>query len=131
MRDGEPGPEAMLGTNEACFSCHMEMRGPFPYEHPATLDFSAEEGGCLSCHDPHGSFVPRLLRQPVASPHNPLCSQCHLVPGHNMNARHGTAWAGVACTECHADTHGSYTSRLFFTPDLEAQGCFAAGCHQE
>jgi hypothetical protein len=51
------------------------------------------------------------------------------VPLHNYNSQHGDAWAGVACAECHTDIHGSYTSRIFATPALEAQGCFAAGCH--
>jgi hypothetical protein len=27
------------------------------------------------------------------------------------------------------DIHGSYSNRLYLTPALEAQGCFAVGCH--
>ncbi|NNE09939.1 MAG: hypothetical protein HKN20_15370 [Gemmatimonadetes bacterium] len=117
------------GTN-VCMECHAEFQGPFPYEHPATLDYSTEEGGCLTCHDPHGSFLPRMLTQPYEAPHFQLCSQCHAVPGHNMNSVHGTAWAGVPCSDCHTDIHGSYVSRLFLSETLEGEGCFNVGCHK-
>jgi len=118
------------GTGGVCFQCHMQFRGPFPHEHPATLDFSTEEGGCLNCHDPHGSPLPKMLNQPLDAPHFPLCHQCHFVPGHYFNSFHGDRWAGMACTLCHVDIHGSYTSPRFFGPHLQAQGCFVAGCHQ-
>jgi DmsE family decaheme c-type cytochrome len=121
---------SLHGTDEVCFRCHPQFQGPFPYEHQATLDFSTEDGGCLNCHDAHGSALPRMLHQPLDPPHFPLCHQCHLVPGHNFNPQHGDRWAGVECTVCHVDIHGSYTNRLFFGPDLADQGCFDAGCHQ-
>ena len=124
-------PLARRGRNEACFTCHAEFQGPFPFEHQATVDWSTEEGGCVTCHDPHGSYLPRMLTQPYEAPHFQLCSQCHVVPKHNFNSQHGTDWAGVSCSECHSDIHGSYTSRLFLTPTLEAQGCFVAGCHSQ
>ena len=118
------------GTNSSCTSCHAEFQGPFPFEHQAAVDYSTEEGGCQACHDPHGSYLPRLLKQPYEPPHYQLCSQCHAVPRHNNNTFHGTTWAGVACNECHTDTHGSFTSRLFLSEELKPQGCFNVGCHQ-
>jgi predicted CXXCH cytochrome family protein len=119
------------GTNATCASCHLEFQGPFPFEHQATVDYSTEEGGCITCHDPHGSYLPRMLKQPYQSPHYQLCSQCHVVPPkHNSNSFHGTIWSGVSCSECHTDIHGSYTSRLFLTPALQGQGCINVGCHQ-
>jgi DmsE family decaheme c-type cytochrome len=120
---------SLNGTN-MCFKCHGEMAGPFPYEHEATLDFSTQEGGCLSCHAAHGSGHPRLLLQPYDPPHYQLCSQCHTVPRHNLNSMHGTQWSGVPCNDCHTDIHGSYTSRLFLSESLAGQGCFNVGCHQ-
>ena len=120
---------SLRGRNEACFQCHGELRGPFPHEHQATLDYSTAEGGCLTCHDPHGSYEPVLLKQPYEPPHFQLCTQCHAVPRHNYNNQHGSDFSGVACAECHTDVHGSYTSRLFLSPTLEAQGCFSVGCH--
>jgi DmsE family decaheme c-type cytochrome len=117
------------GTN-VCMKCHGEFEGPFPYEHQATVDYSTEEGGCVSCHDPHGSFLPRMLKQPYEAPHYQLCTQCHAVPRHNSNTMHGTDWAGVPCNDCHTDIHGSYASRLFLSETLEGEGCFNVGCHK-
>lgn len=123
------GREVMsyAGTNALCFQCHRQFQGPFPYEHQATLDFSTEDGGCLNCHDPHGSSLPRLLKQSYDPPQAALCKQCHTVPKHEYNQEHGARWAGMACNECHVDIHGSYENRLFLTPALRAQGCTA--CH--
>jgi len=120
---------AMQGTNAVCLNCHAEFQGPFPYEHQAAVDYGTDEGGCIACHDPHGSYVPRLLKQPYEAPHYQTCTQCHVVPLHNYNSNHGSDWAGMSCTECHVDIHGSYTNKNFLTSALEGQGCFAAGCH--
>ena len=119
-----------LNGSNVCARCHAEFGGPFPYEHQATLDFSTEEGACITCHDAHGSFNPRMLKQPYEPPHFQQCSQCHTVPKHNSNVNHGTMWAGVACNECHTDIHGSYVSRKFLSESLQAQGCFNGSCHQ-
>ena len=73
---------------------------------------------------------PRLLKQPYEGPHFQLCSQCHSVPRHNWNNQHGSLFAGVPCNDCHVDIHGSYTSRYFFTPQLQADGCINSGCHR-
>lgn len=121
---------SLNGTN-VCMKCHAEFEGPYPYEHQATVDYSTEEGGCVSCHDPHGSYLPRMLKQPYEAPHFQLCTQCHAVPPrHNMNLNHGTAWAGLSCSECHTDIHGSYSNRLFAGESLVSRGCFNASCHQ-
>ncbi len=117
------------GTNSPCFQCHNEFQMPFPYEHQATVDFSTQEGACLNCHEPHGANLPRLLKQPYEGPSFQLCSQCHSVPLHNFNSAHGSQWAGMPCNDCHVDIHGSYTSKYYFTPALQPQGCFVAGCH--
>jgi DmsE family decaheme c-type cytochrome len=117
----------LRGTNQACYRCHEQFHGPFPFEHPATLDFSTEEGGCLNCHEPHGAYEPRMLRQSYDPPDFPVCRECHTVPGHLFNPEHGSRWANVPCNDCHADIHGSYDNRLLLTPALRAQGC--AACH--
>jgi DmsE family decaheme c-type cytochrome len=122
-------PLSRNGTN-VCTRCHAAFEGPFPYEHPATLDYSTEEGGCIACHDPHGSALPKMLKQPYEAPHFQLCTQCHWVPRHNQNPMHGTQWAGMPCNECHADIHGSYVSHLFLSESLQARGCFNSGCHK-
>ena len=126
----ETRTELSLNGSNACLDCHNEFQGPFPFEHQATVDYSTEEGGCVSCHSPHGSAQPRMLNQPYGPPHYQLCTQCHAVPpGHNYNSQHGTRWAGLACNDCHTDIHGSYTSRSLLSESLEGEGCFKAGCH--
>ncbi len=121
---------SMNGMNDACTSCHGEFQGPFPYEHQASVDYSTEEGGCMTCHEPHGSYLPRMLKQPYEAPNFQLCAQCHSVPLHKMNPYHGTQWAELACNDCHTDIHGSYVSRNFLSESLQDQGCFNVGCHQ-
>lgn len=127
--DDDLAPSSRLRSNEACLDCHREFRGPFPHDHQAAVDYTTEEGGCVACHEPHGSHLPRLLKQPYEAPHFQLCSQCHVVPLHQYNSQHGSDWAGVACNECHVDIHGSYESRFYLSRTLEAQGCLAVGCH--
>lgn len=117
-------------TDRACFQCHNYFAGPYPFEHQATIGFSTQEGGCMACHRPHGSNVPRMLNQPYEAPDFSLCSQCHSVPGHNYNYRHGDEWAGVPCNDCHVDIHGSYVNRQFLSTELQSQGCFVATCHR-
>ena len=120
----------MNGMSDACTNCHGEFRGPFPYEHQAVLDYSTEEGGCMACHEPHGSYLPRMLKQPYEAPNFQLCAQCHSVPLHKMSPYHGTTWADLPCNDCHTDIHGSYISRNFLSESLRDQGCFNVGCHQ-
>jgi DmsE family decaheme c-type cytochrome len=105
---------ASLSQDQVCFKCHTEKRGPFVYEH---VPVKAE--GCTSCHTPHGSTNPRMMR---VSNVNLLCLQCHTLaksdvpsappigPAHNQNARY------QACTMCHAFIHGSNFSEVFFKP---------------
>jgi len=122
-------PLSANGTN-VCVRCHGEFQGPFRFEHPAALDYSTEEGGCVSCHEPHGSSLPRMLKLPYEGPRFQLCTQCHSVPRHQSNVMHGTQWAGVPCNDCHTDIHGSNESRLFLSESLRGQGCFNVGCHK-
>jgi DmsE family decaheme c-type cytochrome len=126
----ETRTELSFNGTGVCLECHAEFEGPFPFEHQAALDYSTDEGGCLACHDPHGSYLPRLLKQPYEAPHFQLCAQCHSVPRHNLNSMHGTQWSGVPCSDCHTDIHGSFTSRRFLSESLEGEGCFTVGCHK-
>ncbi|HEX5132985.1 MAG TPA: cytochrome c3 family protein [Candidatus Krumholzibacteria bacterium] len=120
------------GPSNTCVTCHGEFQGPFPYEHEAAVDYSVNEGGCLNCHNPHGSTFPMLLKQSYEAPHYSLCSQCHSVPKHLNNTQHGTQWSGVPCSDCHSDVHGSYVNRNLLDSSLQTQGCFlgGSGCHQ-
>lgn len=115
--------------NRVCQDCHPEQGGPFLYEHEAMNAYSVEGGGCIECHDPHGSENDRLLKQKE----NQTCRQCHIEHiTRNHNNLWDLVWSKLACKTCHIDTHGSFTSNLFLDPDLPAKfngNCFNTGCH--
>ena len=96
--------------DQICFKCHVDKAGPFVYEHePVKVE------GCVTCHIPHGSSNPRLLKR---SQVNLLCLECHTftistgAPGtpsfHNQAAKY------QACTLCHPMIHGSNFNSYFF-----------------
>jgi len=87
-------------TNETCYRCHAEKRGPFLYVHPPVQE------NCANCHDPHGSNHEKMLK--MAKPR--LCQQCHIETQHPTTAFGRTAESrvlGRSCTTCHANIHGS------------------------
>jgi len=103
---GSPEPAMLarpMDQGELCTTCHVALRGPFVYQHPAgTVE------GCVACHQPHGSANRFLLRTEQV---RELCISCHLeVPTfHDVsNSRYRV------CTNCHTAIHGSDTHRLFF-----------------
>ncbi|MCU1266476.1 MAG: hypothetical protein JWM21_2794 [Acidobacteria bacterium] len=99
------------GADAACVKCHADKQGPFVFEHAPV-----KTEGCVSCHTPHGSSNPRLLRTSRVSQ---LCLECHSQdhgvgaqepagPQHNLNAQYAN------CTSCHVKIHGSNSSHVFF-----------------
>ena len=123
---GSPAPVSRMGVRprmventasgeQPCLRCHVDLRGPFLFEHAAV-----RVDGCESCHFPHGSTNARLLRRPVTYT---LCLECH-----NGSGNFGRQGDGVAlqssshnmadpryrnCTTCHLRIHGSNADRLF------------------
>jgi predicted CXXCH cytochrome family protein len=98
------------GADSACMKCHTDKQGPFVYEHAPV-----KTEGCASCHTPHGSSNPRLLRTSSVAQ---LCLECHSQdhgvgalepagPAHNLAAQYRD------CTACHLKVHGSYSSPVF------------------
>jgi len=86
-----------------CVSCHEDKQGPFIYEHPAT-----RVGGCVACHQPHGSANPKMLRRPLV---HLQCLECHA----DTPSFHNIAEPVYQhCTVCHVRIHGSQLSRFFF-----------------
>lgn len=98
------------GADASCVKCHADKQGPFAYEHAPV-----KTEGCASCHTPHGSSNPRLLRTSSVAQ---LCLECHSHdhgvgaaepsgPQHNLNAQYRD------CTACHVKVHGSHSSPVF------------------
>jgi DmsE family decaheme c-type cytochrome len=122
---GSAGPKLMVkdSVNDTCFSCHMEYRGPFLWNHQPVVQ------SCVLCHNPHGTVTAGLLkaRPPF------LCQQCHEPTSHRgnfpgldgttsfLNGNSGLTQAR-GCPNCHTNIHGgnnpsnagvSGTSRAF------------------
>jgi len=123
---GSAGPKLVTrdSTNDTCYTCHAEKRGPFVHAHEPVVE------NCANCHNPHGSTVAAMLtaRPPL------LCQQCHTphVAG-NVGALGGQTgvftpagpgigpqitnttggknvvniWQGRSCLNCHTQVHGS------------------------
>lgn len=98
----------MNNTNEACFKCHKDKRGPFAVEHEAMRE------GCQTCHKVHGSIHDKML---IARDIN-LCLRCHMQLKTPMVGKHdhtgdwirGSCWTGG----CHREVHGTnYDDHLF------------------
>ena len=104
------------GTDAACLKCHADKQGPFAYEHAPV-----KTEGCVSCHIPHGSSNPRMLRTSSVAQ---MCLECHSNSHRTDSNGIGGAVPGGPtknlalqykdCTICHIKIHGSHTSPVFF-----------------
>lgn len=111
---GTAGPKLLVRdtVNDTCFSCHMEKRGPFVWQHqPATED-------CSICHNPHGSNNDAMLKSRAPF----LCQECHEPTSHRGNVPgNGTVTSSAgnstsngfglgqarSCMSCHNQLHGT------------------------
>jgi DmsE family decaheme c-type cytochrome len=93
--------------DSVCYTCHADKQGPFVFEHQGV-----KTEGCESCHSPHGSPNPRLLK---TSNQNILCLKCHTASSFSAASGtpdfHNQAAQFQACTMCHAQIHGSNFDR--------------------
>jgi DmsE family decaheme c-type cytochrome len=98
---GTPNPKLLIEstTNETCYKCHAERRGPFLFEHPPVME------NCANCHDPHGTTRPQMLK--ASAPR--LCQQCHIEARHPTTPQLATQRFAFnrGCTNCHSQIHGS------------------------
>ncbi len=98
---GTLNPHKLRKTKfEACVACHVEKRGPFLFEHKASL-----VEGCVVCHSPHGSVNRQLL---VAREERFLCLSCHVDPM-AVNVPHPRLNFTTRgdCVRCHVTIDGS------------------------
>jgi DmsE family decaheme c-type cytochrome len=102
---------ATAEQDAGCFQCHTEKRGPWVFEHaPVRTE------GCATCHAPHGSSNPRMLKR---SQVNLLCLDCHSASVHAIaptpvGPAHNQMQKYQACTLCHTAIHGSNSSSALF-----------------
>jgi len=97
---------------DLCLTCH-EVISEEGSVHPP-----AQDGECLTCHDPHSSEVRGLLTQPLPD----LCAMCHdgyQQPEGDSGSVHGVITSGKSCSSCHRP-HDSSLEKLLIKepPDL-------------
>ena len=100
-----------VGGDVSCVKCHANKQGPFVFEH-APL----KTEGCSSCHSPHGSSNPKMLNRNSI---RQSCMECHSslsdAEGGAPQAPHNQSTVRYQnCTVCHAQIHGSNSSKYFF-----------------
>ena len=98
---GTPNPKQLIQatTNENCYSCHTERRGPFLWEHPPVME------NCANCHEPHGTSNPQLLKTRMPR----VCDSCHDSSRHPAQPQPLSSIKNFnrGCTNCHSSIHGS------------------------
>jgi len=105
MEDVSPRKQLVRPTElETCGTCHIDKRAAATKlsRHPML------EGkmSCSSCHNPHGSITPALLKEPSL---NDTCFNCH------AEKRGPFLWGHApvveSCANCH-DPHGSNHDKM-------------------
>lgn len=110
-----PGMINAENTNQLCYQCHADKRGPWIWEHPPV------EENCAICHTPHGSRHENLMVEKVTN----LCQDCHDDGSHHSaaydaqtgfgGANESNRFLGRSCVECHHAIHGSANFRRSFS----------------
>ncbi len=93
-------------TNQLCYTCHADKRGPYVWEHPPV------EEDCLICHGIHGTRSAKLMKEKTPN----VCQDCHdwqRHPGTIYDAKAGftgsspsNRFYGRNCLNCHSTIHG-------------------------
>ncbi len=86
-----------LSKEAVCFNCHSAWRHAFVHGPVAT-------GGCVICHDPHGSVDSAMIKMDELK----LCISCHDQPSSQKHIE----GEKKDCRTCH-DPHGSNDSKFF------------------
>ena len=94
-------------TSTACAPCHQDVWASFqrPYRHTSCRRAPCR---CVDCHNPHGTFEPRMLQ--TVSANEPGCLKCHGDrPGRLYMSTPRCELEG--CMACH-QPHGSSNPRM-------------------
>ncbi len=142
---GSKSPKGMLkadSDSKTCFGCHKSKK----FQTSKSAHMPVREGGmeCTSCHNPHGTASPNMIR---AAANNELCENCHADKRGPMLWEHAPVREN--CVTCH-DAHGAnnqkvlqakepficqrchiatrHPSTLYDTPDLASNRLFNRSC---
>jgi DmsE family decaheme c-type cytochrome len=109
MEDVSPKSQLARATElETCGQCHVERRA----QQLRTSHMPLWEGKmtCSSCHNPHGSVTPALLKENSI---NETCYTCHAEKRGPFLWEH--APVVESCANCH-DPHGTNNERMLKVP---------------
>lgn len=119
--DGKLGLQTETAS-ELCYMCHdgMQTRVTEAKSTHSLLTFDAD--ACVTCHSPHASDHPRLLKQEGSQ----VCSDCHDAAEQSLVATHGGfSLQEVNCAGCH-NPHASQGEKLLAAqehPPFADRGC--------
>jgi DmsE family decaheme c-type cytochrome len=109
-------------SKKACFQCHQDKRARMLRS--AHMPLREGKMDCSSCHNPHGSLAPNLLK---AETTNQTCYICHQEKRGPMLWEH--APVREDCSSCH-DSHGSnHLSMLKMKQPYLCQACHSNSFH--
>lgn len=105
-----------------CFDCHTQQRADSyrASTHPVRYGLVT----CSSCHEPHGSLTPALLRQPTL---NQTCFQCHAEKRGPFLWEHAPVTED--CSNCHQPHGSNHPALLTQRPPLLCQRCHSQAGH--
>ena len=117
---GRPGRASLRLTRTGerpCLECHTDKRGPYVFPHGANQFTESHgvntSGECQSCHAPHGSSNPSMLKRGSVAQ---LCLECHSPIGPDTLGSQPPSFHNLIdpryqrCTACHVAIHGSNRS---------------------
>jgi predicted CXXCH cytochrome family protein len=87
----------VVPSKELCLLCHdYIIKGAYTHA-------PAVSGNCLTCHLPHDSAFPALLKREKGK----LCIVCHVEPRVAPGLHKQVTNAGIVCSDCHNPHAGS------------------------
>lgn len=107
----KPEAEAITtGRNKAinaqCATCHQQTWAEFQKPHKHFLPEGAMS--CVDCHNPHGSFLPKMIN--TVNANEPSCIRCHSDKRGPFTFEHPPVKM-EGCRTCH-EPHGSANPRM-------------------
>jgi predicted CXXCH cytochrome family protein len=92
-------------TGRLCLQCHEEIGNRM---RDARLHAPVAAGGCVACHDPHGT----AFRFQLPAEGNAACLQCHVDVAQALAQRFRHAPAEASCAICHDAHAAKFPSQL-------------------
>jgi len=113
---------AVTSQPQVCYRCHQKVRADF--QKASAHPVSQGDMDCSSCHSPHDSLAPALLK---AQTINDNCYTCHAEKRGPYLWEHPPVTED--CSECHVP-HGSVNPTLLVSrPPFLCQSCHATADH--